>query len=82
MSTNTEWPSGALYVRREEVRLPPEYAQMLAALAETSGVIDLGLHCSRCQQDVRGGNATADNRWLMECACRTFVAGNPLPRAN
>lgn len=78
MSTNTGWPSGALYIRREQLTLPPEYMQMLAALAETSSVIDVGLHCSRCKESLSGKNATSDNRWIMECACRTFVGRNPI----
>lgn len=69
-------------VGRQDVVLPPEYMQMLAALAETSSEIDLGLHCSRCHQDLTGRNGHGDRRWVMECACRTFVGKNPLPRAN
>lgn len=64
---------------RQEVRLPPEYMQMLAAFAETSGDIDLGLHCSQCKQNVVGKNGRSDSRWIMECACRTFIGANPLP---
>jgi hypothetical protein len=62
---------------RQTVNLPPEYMKMLAVLAETSAQIDLGLHCSRCNQDLSGKNATADKGWIMECACRTFVGRNP-----
>lgn len=81
MSTSTQFgvTSGGLHIGRTEVRLPPEYMQMLSALADTSGVIDLGLHCSRCRQDLRGANGRSDSRWIMECACRTFIGANPLP---
>lgn len=63
---------------RTEVKLPMEYMQMLAVLAETSADIDLGLHCSRCKENVVGKNARGDNRWIMECACRTYIGTNPL----
>jgi hypothetical protein len=66
---------------REEVTIPPEYAKMLAVFADTSSQIDLGLHCSRCKQDLVGKNARLDTRWILECACRTFVGGNPLRAA-
>jgi hypothetical protein len=66
---------------REEVPVPPEYLKMIAVLAETSGRMQLGLHCSRCGQDLVGKNAPSDRRWMMECACRTFIGANPLPRA-
>jgi hypothetical protein len=71
-------PGGMINTDRVEVRLPPEYLQMLAAFAETSGEIELGLHCAICKQDLVGKNARADRKWIMECACRTFVGGNPL----
>ncbi len=63
---------------RQTVNLPMEYMQMLAVLAETSSDIDLGLHCSRCKENVVGKNATSDKRWIMECACRTYVGTNPI----
>jgi hypothetical protein len=81
-STKFGLTSGGLLVGRQEIILPPEYMQMLAAFAETSGVVDLGLHCSRCGQDLRGANGRGDARWIMECACRTFVGANPLPRGH
>lgn len=76
--TNTRFgvSGGGILLGRQEVELPIEYMQMLAALAETSGVIDLGLHCSRCRQDVTGRNGHGDRRWVMECACRTFIGVN------
>lgn len=64
---------------RETVTVPPEYLRMIAVLAETSGEMDLGLHCSKCGQDLIGKNGRFDRQWVMECACRTFVGGNPLP---
>lgn len=75
-------PGGMLNTEREVTRLPPEYLKMLAVLAETSGDIDLGLHCSRCKENVQGKNARGDNQWRMECSCRTFIGGNPLPKAH
>jgi hypothetical protein len=63
---------------REDVPVPREYLRMLAVLAETSAQMDLGLHCSRCGQDLHGANAPADRRWSLACGCRTFVGGNPL----
>lgn len=71
-------PGGFTATEREEVCLPPEYMRMLAVFGETSGQIDLGLHCSRCKQNVSGKNATADKHWTMECACRTFIGANPI----
>lgn len=75
-------PGGMLSTERKEQHLPPEYLRMLAVLAETSGDIRIGLHCADCKQDIVGKNARADNKWIMECACRTFIGVNPLPRAN
>lgn len=63
---------------RETVNLPPEYLRMLAVLAETSGEVDLGLHCSRCHENVTGKNGSGDRRWIMECGCRTFIGKNPI----
>lgn len=63
---------------RQEVKLPMEYMQMLAVFAETSNEVDLGLHCSRCKENLVGKNASADKRWIMECACRTFIGANPI----
>lgn len=80
--TKFSTPGGTYAIGREDVTLPPEYMQMLTALAETSSVVDLGLHCSRCGQDLRGANGRSDQRFVMECACRTFVGGNPRPRAH
>lgn len=82
--TTTLWtPGGLVNVgERVEVRVPPEYMRMVAVLAETSSDIGLGIHCSRCGQDLVGKNARADTQWIMECACRTFIGANPLPRAN
>ena len=78
MATNTQFwtPPDA----REEVRVPPEYLKMIAVLADTSAQMRLGLHCSKCGQDLIGKNAHGDRRWVMECACRTFIGGNPLPK--
>lgn len=83
MTVTKFWtPGGMITTEREEIRLPPEYCRMLAVLADTSGEIDLGLHCSRCNQDLVGKNARADTAWILECACRTFIGANPLPRAS
>ena len=84
MSTDTKFglTANGMLVGRQELSLPPEYVQMLAAFAETSSAIDLGLHCSRCGQDLRGANGRGDARWIMECACRTFIGANPVQRAN
>jgi len=80
-TTKFALPDGnVLNVGRTEVELPVEYMQMLAAFAETSAVVDLGLHCSRCGQDLRGANGRSDSRWTMECACRTFIGANALTR--
>lgn len=63
---------------RRTVDLPMEYMQMLAVLAETSSEVHIGLHCSLCKENIVGKNATSDKRWVMECACRTFVGVNPI----
>lgn len=63
---------------RREVKLPMEYMQMLAVLAETSGEIHVGLHCSLCKENIVGKNATSDKQWIMECACRTYIGANPI----
>lgn len=77
----TLWtPEGVVVPERQEQRCPPEYMRMLAVLADTSAEIHLGLRCTRCGQDVVGKNARSDNRWIMECACRTFIGANPLKR--
>jgi hypothetical protein len=63
---------------RTEQRLPVEYMRMLTAFALHSNDLDLGLYCSRCGVNLSGKNASVDNRFLMECACRTFIGANPL----
>ena len=68
---------GAIPVDREEVALPVEYLRMLMVLAETSADMDLGLHCSRCKENITGQNSMSDLVWRLECACRTFVGDNP-----
>ena len=73
---------GSIATPRTIQTVPPEYLKMLAVLAETSGTINLGLHCSQCKQDVRGSNSERQGRWTMECACRTFIGANPLPRSH
>lgn len=71
-------PSGIIDTDRTREHLPPEYLRMIAVFADTSSQIDLGLHCSRCGQDVQGSNVLGESRWQMECACRTFVGENPI----
>lgn len=75
-------PGGMMSTERTAQALPAEFLKMLAVLGETAGDINIGLHCSLCKQDLVGKNARADNQWTMECACRTFKGGNPLPKAN
>lgn len=70
-------PHGAVNLAREEVAVPPDYLKMLAVLADTSADIGLGLHCTKCKQDVRGANSERDGRWVVECGCRTFKGRNP-----
>ena len=72
-------PSGMPVRMREDVTCPPEYMKMLAVFAETSAQVDLGLHCSRCKENLRGENAREDTKWKMECGCRTFIGENPIP---
>lgn len=60
------------------MRLPAEYMKMIAVLAETSSTVHIGLHCSQCNQDISGKNATADKGWIMECACTTYIGANPI----
>lgn len=76
--TKFQLPASFPRIGREEVRLPPEYMQMLVAFAETSAVVDLGLHCSRCKENVVGRNGPGDRKFIMDCACRTFIGANPL----
>jgi len=73
-------PSGDLIRDRQMVTLPPEFAKMLAVLGETSAELDLGLHCSRCHENLVGKNAREDTQWIVECGCRTFKGGNPMRR--
>jgi hypothetical protein len=75
-------PGGILSTGRTEERWPPEFMRMIALLAETSADIDIGLHCSRCKENLVGRNAREDRQWRLECACRTFVGANPLPKGN
>lgn len=82
MTATKFWTPGGIMQQRTEQMCPPEYLHMLAVLAETSGEIDLGLHCSRCGQDLVGKNARPDTRWIMECACRTFIGANTRPSGN
>lgn len=70
--------SGAILTQRRIVRLPAAFMQTLAAFADVSAEINLGLHCSVCKQDIRGENHSQSARWTMECECRTFVGENPV----
>lgn len=70
---------GVLALGREKTTVPPEYLRMLAVLGDTSADLDLGLHCSRCKENLRGLNGRSDGTWTLECGCRTFTGGNPLP---
>jgi hypothetical protein len=69
-------PDGSIVTQRQVVRLPAGFMKTLAAFADVSAEIDLGLHCSRCKQDIRGENHSQSARWTMECECRTFVGEN------
>lgn len=81
MTVTKFWlPDGGSLGTREDVRIPPEYAKMLAVFADTSAQMQLGIHCSVCGTDLVGKNAREDTRWIMECACRTFIGANPLPQ--
>lgn len=70
-------PHGRVNLEREVVDVPPAYLDRILLLADTTNDIQLGLHCTRCQQDVRGANRTSDGLLRMECGCRTFVGRNP-----
>ncbi len=69
---------GVVNTERLEEYLPPEYLRMLVVMADTSAQIDIGLHCSRCGQDLMGMNNPSDTHFRMECACRTFTGKNPM----
>ena len=72
--------NGQVVAERHRVAIDPELLKMIAALAEFSSDLSLGLHCSRCQQDLRGVNGHGDARWAIECGCRTFVGRNPFTK--
>lgn len=65
--------SASIITKREQVRLPAAFMKTLAAFADVSAEINLGLHCSLCKQDIRGENHSQAARWTMECECRTFI---------
>jgi len=77
MSSVLYTPHGAVNLSRETVSVPPEYLKMLAVMADTSADIGIGLHCTKCKQDIRGANSGNDARWTVECGCRTFSGRNP-----
>ena len=72
---------GAINTERPEIHWPLEFMRMLAIFARNAGDIQLGLTCERCKESLQGRNATSDNFWRMECACRTYIGRNPLSSA-
>ncbi len=73
-------PHGVVNLDREEVVVPPEYMQRVLVLADTATDLQIGMHCARCKQDLRGANSTSDGFLRMECGCRTFIGKNPIKR--
>jgi len=71
-------PHGAVNLSREEIDIPPDYLKMLLVLADTSATIRIGLHCTKCKQDIRGANSISDGILRAECGCRTFRGTNPM----
>lgn len=70
-------PAGVVNTERQRVELPKPYIKALGDFADDSGLLNLGLHCSICKQDLRGANGLGDARLTMECGCRVFVGANP-----
>lgn len=73
-------PDGLVDTDRVQVEWPPEFMRMLAIFAANCGDIQLEIHCGRCHQPLWGKNARHDTDWRMECACRTYLGRNPLPK--
>lgn len=73
-------PTGMVETERQQQTLPVEFMRMIVVFADCAGQISWGLHCSRCNQNISGHNAREDNRWHMECGCRTYTGANVLPQ--
>lgn len=73
-------PDGSIVTQRQTVRLPSGFMKTLAAFADVASELNLGLHCSKCKQDVGGQNNSASPNWAMECECTTFVGGGARPQ--
>lgn len=70
-------PGGVVNTDREEVALPPEFLEMIGVFGNVAGDLGWGLHCTRCQQDLKGSNARQDRLWKLDCGCRSYVGRNP-----
>lgn len=63
-------------LRYETVTVPASWMQLMSNFAATWGRADghaLGIHCSRCGQDLIGGNSATDAVLKVNCGCREFV---------
>lgn len=69
-------PDWSIVQQRRTRQLPSSFMQTLAAFADVSAELELGLHCSRCKQDIRGENHSQSPLWKMECECTTFIGGS------
>jgi hypothetical protein len=74
-------PDGTVLEARKEEHWPPEFMQMLAAFALACDHSRLGIRCEQCKTVLQGQNASQDNMWTMECACRKYIGRNPMSSA-
>ncbi len=68
-----ETPNPIQTVKQEEMAT-------FAAVAKHLAPLGVGLHCSRCGQDLHGTNAEQDHAFSVQCGCREFKATNPHQR--
>lgn len=63
--------------------IAPQEMIVIAQLARLSPKHDIGIHCSRCEADFVGRNATTDGQWAISCGCRELRSdmGRPKPAA-
>lgn len=62
---------------RSTVELPWGVMQRVIQFAEIAGLHALGLHCSKCSQDIVATNGDHDPVLKMTCGCREFWSVNP-----
>jgi hypothetical protein len=77
MSVSLYTPTGQRLKARDTIELPWGTMRRVIEFAEIAGLHALGLHCSKCSQDIVAKNGDHDPVLTMTCGCREFWSTNP-----